>query len=73
MHFPRKISSCACLAGSRLEFVFHWNEDGVSSANNLEFDAKFSDKSLKYIKNISGPRIEPSETPSSKRKTDRLI
>ena len=30
----------------------------VSSANNLEFEAKFSDKSMIQIKNNSGPRIE---------------
>ena len=31
----------------------------VSSANNFELDARFSDKSLMYIKKSSGPRIEP--------------
>ena len=31
----------------------------VSSANNLEFEAKFPDKSTTQIENNSGPRIEP--------------
>ena len=37
----------------------------VSSANNLEFDAKFSDKSMILMKNNSDPRIEPWETLAS--------
>ena len=37
----------------------------VLSANNLGFDAKFSDKSLIQIKNNRGPRIEPWGTPAS--------
>ena len=37
----------------------------MSSANNLGFDAKFPDKSLIWIKNNSGPRSEPWETPAS--------
>ena len=37
----------------------------VSSVNNLRFDANFSDKSLMQIKNNSGPRIDPRETPAS--------
>ena len=65
-----KINSCACLVGSGLKFIFHWNahspiffkslfrsifeastfvtteKSEVSSANNLGFDAKLSDKSL---------------------------
>ena len=31
----------------------------VSSANNIEFETKFSGKSFIYIKKSSGPRIEP--------------
>ena len=71
LHFAKKkISSCACLVGSVLKFIFHWNthspiffkslfrsmfetstfltteKSEVLSANNLGFDAKFSDKSL---------------------------
>ena len=37
----------------------------VSSANNLGFDAKLSDKSLIEIKNNCGPRIEPWGTQAS--------
>ena len=64
----KKICSFACLVGSGLKFVFHWNayspifvksffmaifkastfltteKSEVSSANDLGFDAKFSDK-----------------------------
>ena len=83
-----KITPCACLVGSGLKFIFHWNahspifskssfrsifeastflireKSEVSSANNLGFDAKFSDKSLISIKNNSSPRIEPLGTPA---------
>ena len=37
----------------------------VSPANSLEFETRFSDKSFIYIKESSGPRIEPWGTPAS--------
>ena len=37
----------------------------VSSANSLGFEVKFSDKSFKYIKERSDPRIEPWGTSAS--------
>ena len=37
----------------------------VSSANNLGFDVKCSDKSIILMKNNSDPRIEPWETLAS--------
>ena len=37
----------------------------MSSGNNLGFHAKFSDKSLTYIKNNGGQRNEPCETRDS--------
>ena len=36
----------------------------VSSANDLAFDDKPSDKSLIQIKKSSGPRIDPQGTPA---------
>ena len=37
----------------------------VSSANNLADDSKFSGRSLMYVKNGSGPNIDPSGRPAS--------
>lgn len=38
----------------------------MSSANNLGFDGKLSDKLLIYIKNNTASRNEPWEVPDSK-------